>query len=67
MKVSEAYDLYLMDVHMPVKDGFEACREIRKMEGNKTRTPHSVYRIAGGRCMGVDSEAGIDDYPHHTV
>ena len=64
------YDVVLMDCHMPIKDGYEATREIRAMErAARADTPDltPAYIIAmtanamegdRDRCL----EAGMDDY-----
>jgi CheY-like chemotaxis protein len=56
------YDLIFMDCQMPVMDGFEATRQIRKNEGNR-HTPiaaMTAVSMQGGRekCLSV----GMDDY-----
>ncbi|MBP2297795.1 signal transduction histidine kinase/CheY-like chemotaxis protein [Azospirillum picis] len=57
------YDLVLMDVHMPVMDGLEACRAIRAMPPPRNAVP--VLALTAGssdqerrRCR----EAGMDGY-----
>lgn len=55
------YDLILMDCQMPIMDGFEACRQIRK---SPDRQPVIVAVTANAlvgereRCL----DAGMDDY-----
>lgn len=58
-----AYDLILMDVHMPVMDGLDATRAIRALDGPVARVPiialtANVQPEQVERCR----EAGMDDH-----
>ena len=63
MVQANAYDLILMDVQMPVMNGYEATRAIRALSGEKSRTPilamtANVMKAEVERCI----EAGMDGF-----
>lgn len=63
MAFERQYDLILMDLHMPLMDGAEATRTIRKLQAGGPRTPIAAMTAAAlkedrDRCF----EAGMDDY-----
>jgi len=57
---SEAFDLILLDIMLPGKDGFEVCRELRR-EGAKTPIIMLTARSQEAeKVLGL--ETGADDY-----
>jgi PAS domain S-box-containing protein len=60
----EAPDLILMDIQMPVMNGHEACREIRKIENNETH-PTKIIALTANTSVGEKERclaSGMDDY-----
>ncbi|HEC04681.1 MAG TPA: response regulator, partial [Thiothrix sp.] len=59
------FDVILMDCQMPIMDGFEATREIRKYESEKNKKPVIVIALTANAMQGDRDkcvEAGMNDY-----
>ena len=57
------YQLVLMDCQMPVMDGYQAAREIRKREDGRTHIP--IVALTADAMKGAEEQcrqAGMDDY-----
>ncbi len=60
LKNRDDIDLVLMDLRMPVKDGYEATREIRKIHPNLPVIAQTSYAMVEDRQLSID--AGCSDY-----
>ena len=59
----EDFDLVLLDIYMPVMDGMECARKIRKLEGpNQTIPLVAITGNANNYSMDDFEEAGINAY-----
>lgn len=59
----EEFDLVLLDIYMPVMDGMECARQIRKLEGpNQTIPLVAITGNANNYSMDDFEEAGINAY-----
>ena len=62
---NQKFDLILMDIMMPVMDGFEATREIRKLENENTSIGHTPIIAFTANTINNDREkcvnGGMDD------
>jgi len=62
---NQKFDLILMDIMMPVMDGFEATKEIRKIESEDARLGHTPIIAFTANTINNDREkcvnGGMDD------
>ncbi len=62
--IDKRYDVILMDIHMPVMDGYEATRQIIKMHPVTRRKPW-IIALTASVATGIHTkirEVGLDDY-----
>ena len=64
LAASEVFDLILMDLQMPVLDGYSATREIRKLEGKYFQSVPIVALTASALASSHNSviEAGMNEF-----
>ncbi len=62
MAVAEKPDLILMDVVMPIMDGFQSCRQIRMQEGTNEIPIIMVTTRVEAINMEAGYESGCNDY-----
>jgi len=60
LEENQDVDLILMDMKMPVMDGYEATRQIRKVNKNVIIIAQTAYSLIGDRDKSI--EAGCNDY-----
>ncbi|KAB5582759.1 hypothetical protein GE09DRAFT_947500 [Coniochaeta sp. 2T2.1] len=61
----EYYSLILCDLHMPRKDGYQACREIRAWEKSQHFDPMPIIALSANVMSDVQekcAQAGFNDY-----
>jgi CheY-like chemotaxis protein len=59
------YDLVLMDIEMPVMDGYETARELRRREADRERAPTPIIALTADAVLESRERArrcGMDDF-----
>ncbi|MEC7839173.1 MAG: response regulator [Chlamydiota bacterium] len=60
-----AYNIIFLDIQMPGKDGYEVCREIRKIEKEQNKPSTAIVALTAN-AMAEDRDlclaAGMDEY-----
>ncbi|MEN8139808.1 MAG: response regulator [Thermodesulfobacteriota bacterium] len=59
------YSAILMDIQMPILDGYAATREIRQLENKDSRTPTPIIAVTANNSLEARQAcfaAGIDDF-----
>jgi len=62
---ANSYDMVLMDIQMPVMDGYETTQKVRKMEIEKNRSRVTIIAQTANAMKGDKDkclDAGMDDY-----
>lgn len=61
--IEQDFDVILMDIHMPVMDGYKAAQMIRNMEEPKKASTH-IIALTASTSSEIENikEKGIDDY-----
>lgn len=60
LAVSEPYDLVILDLMLPDRDGVDVCRNLRRREVSKPVLMLTALSSTGDKVAGLD--AGADDY-----
>jgi CheY-like chemotaxis protein len=60
--IEEAPDLIILDVVMPYMDGFEACRELRRLEATRAIPIIMVTTRGEPHNVEIGYEVGCNDY-----
>lgn len=60
----QVYDLVLLDINLPLKNGYEVAKEIRQFESQHTQKPCIIFALSANVMFEADNlhGVGMDDY-----